>query len=305
MKSPGVGRFAPSPTGPLHLGSLLAATGSYLHARAMGGQWLVRMEDVDTERNVPGADSEILRALEAFGFEWDGPVLRQTARLEAYLSALDALRARGVAYPCACSRSEIERAALAAGAPRAVDGGWVYPGRCRDGLAAGQAPRAWRFRVPATAIGFDDLLQGHVQQVLATDVGDFVLKRADGPFAYQLAVVVDDAYQGVTHVVRGVDLLDSTPRQMALQQGMGLPTPIYAHLPVVVNADGAKLSKQTRAPALDCSDPRPELLRVLGMLGIQLPADAMTGTVSDIWRGALADFPRAWGHLSGRRTSPV
>jgi len=287
-----VGRFAPSPTGPLHFGSLVAAAGSYLRARAAGGCWLLRIEDVDTERNVPGAEAEILRALAAYGFEWDGPVLRQTDRLDAYAEALDRLRCAGHVFGCACSRSEIERAASAAGQGRAADGGWVYPGTCRNGLPAGVAARAWRLRVPpagADAIGFDDALQGRIVQHLASEVGDFVLKRADGPYAYQLAVVVDDAYQGVTEVVRGADLLDSTPRQIWLQRCLGHATPAYAHLPLVLAADGQKLSKQTLAAPLDLDRPAPVLWSALRFLGQALDDALREATIDELWRVALAD----------------
>jgi glutamyl-Q tRNA(Asp) synthetase len=285
-----IGRFAPSPTGPLHFGSLVAAAGSYLHARAAGGRWLLRIEDVDTERNVPGAEAEILRALVAYGFEWDGPVLRQTTRLDAYAAALEALRRDGQVFACACSRSEIERAAAAAGLPRAVDGGLVYPGTCRGELAAGRRARAWRLRVPAAGadeIAFADALQGRIVQHLASQVGDFVLKRADGPFAYQLAVVVDDAFQGVTDVVRGADLIDSTPRQIWLQRCLGVPTPNYLHLPVALDAAGQKLSKQTRAPPLDLGLVGATLWQAFTFLGLVLPAELRGATPPALWSAAL------------------
>ncbi|HET6718966.1 MAG TPA: tRNA glutamyl-Q(34) synthetase GluQRS [Rhodocyclaceae bacterium] len=286
-----IGRFAPSPTGPLHFGSLVAAAGSYLHARAAGGQWLLRIEDVDTERNVPGAEAEILRALVAYGFAWDGAVLRQTTRLDAYAAALEALRRAGRVFGCACSRSEIERAALAARLPRAVDGGLVYPGTCRAGLPAGCVARAWRLRVPdpgADQIAFDDALQGRRVQHLASAVGDFVLKRADGPYAYQLAVVVDDAFQGVTDVVRGADLIDSTPRQIWLQRCLGVPTPRYLHLPVALDAAGQKLSKQTRAAPLDLGQVGPTLWAAFAFLGLRLPAELRQAPPPELWSAALA-----------------
>lgn len=263
------GRFAPSPTGPLHFGSLIAALASYLDARAAGGEWLLRIEDVDTPRNVPGADRDILHTLAAFGFEWDREVVWQSRREDCYAAALARLVADDWAYPCGCSRREIELA----GAARAVDGGAVYPGTCRNGLAAGRSPRAWRLRVPQAPVGFADRVQGRLAQCLATDVGDFVLRRADGPYAYQLAVVVDDALQGVTDVVRGADLIDSTPRQIWLQRCLGAPLPRYLHLPVATNAAGEKWSKQTRAPALDGRSPAPALVRALRFLGQPLPPD--------------------------------
>jgi len=286
------GRFAPSPTGPLHFGSLVAALGSCLLARYAHGKWLLRMEDVDTPRNVPGAAAEILRALEAFGFAWDGEVLYQSARREAYRAALDELLERGLAYPCACSRSEVEKAA----AGRGVDGGAVYAGTCRGGLAAGRKARAIRFRVPdgeRSEVSFIDRLQGRHMQDLAREVGDFVIKRADGPFAYQLAVVVDDAFQGISHVVRGADLIDSTPRQIALQSALGVPHPSYLHLPVAVNAAGEKLSKQTRAPALDISRPAPQLVAALRFLGQAPPLQLARADVAEVWRWAGEAFDPA------------
>lgn len=280
-----VGRFAPSPTGPLHFGSLVAAVGSYLDARAAGGRWLLRIEDVDTERSVPGAESLILSTLETYGFCWDGPWLRQTDRLDAYAEALHTLCLAGHAFPCACSRSEIERAATA----RAVDGGMVYPGTCRRGLPVGRQARAWRVRVPSPGgdeIAFIDRRLGRIAQTLSHDVGDFVLKRADGPFAYQLAVVVDDAFQEVTDVVRGSDLVDSTPRQIYLQRCLGVRTPRYLHLPLALDPSGQKLSKQTRATPLDPHEPRPTLLAALRFLGMPLPDVTSSDSLDDIWRAA-------------------
>ena len=209
------GRFAPSPTGPLHFGSLIAAVASYLEAKTCKGQWLLRMEDLDRPREMPGAADVILRTLQAFGFEWDGPVLYQSRRDEAYAAALEKLRQAGFIYGCACTRREI--------ADSAIDGidGPVYPGTCRGGLPSGKSPRAWRMVTEDRNIAFDDAIQGRLSQNLQRDIGDFVLKRADGLYAYQLAVVVDDAEQGITHVVRGADLLDSTSRQIYLQQMLG------------------------------------------------------------------------------------
>jgi len=240
------GRFAPSPTGALHFGSLVAALAGWLDAHALGGQWLLRIEDLDTPRNRPGTLDSILRTLEALGLQWDGQVRVQSRRTDAYRAALDALVAAGHAYPCACTRTEIAAAATRSGIE-----GPVYPGTCRDGLPPGRSARAWRVRVDDRAIGFDDRIRGRREQHLGRDVGDFVVCRADGIFAYQLAVVVDDADQGITDVVRGADLLDSTPRQIWLQQRLGLPLPRYAHLPLALNARRQKLSKQTFAPAVD------------------------------------------------------
>lgn len=276
--APYCGRFAPSPTGPLHFGSLVAALGSYLDAKANGGRWLLRMENLDTPRNVPGAADEILRALESFGFAWDGEVLWQSQRLEAYRGALETLKTQGFAYACACSRKEVADSATG----MAVDGGHVYPGRCRSGLPAGQSARAWRLRVDDGVTAFEDRLLGQLEQVLERDVGDFVLLRADGVFAYQLAVVIDDAFQGVTHVVRGADLLDSTPRQLWLQQCMRLPVVSYAHLPVATNTAGEKLSKQTLAPAVNPRFAAQQLRIALSFLGQSPPPELDAASPSEV-----------------------
>lgn len=233
------GRFAPSPTGPLHFGSLVAAVGSYLDAKANGGQWLLRIEDLDPPREVRGAKRQIINALRDFGFAWDGQVVYQSKRHAAYQAAFERLQNAGLVYPCACSRKEIADSTLhlSALAARAL----IYPGTCRNGLPPGKTPRAWRIRVPNESIIFEDRERGRIMQNLARETGDFILLRADGLWAYQLAVVVDDAEAGVTDVVRGGDLLDSTPRQIFLQRCLGLPTPSYLHLPVVVNEKGEKL----------------------------------------------------------------
>lgn len=251
------GRFAPSPTGLLHIGSLLTAVASYADARSNGGKWLVRMEALDPPREMRGAESHILHTLEAFGFEWDGEVAYQSRRYALYEETLCRLKTAGLVYPCHCSRKDWQ-----AGARRGADG-FVYNGRCRH---PGQRPApqgkqpAWRIRVPDRDIGFSDGIVGGYAQNLAGDIGDFVLLRADGYWAYQLAVVADDAEQGVTHIVRGQDLLVSTPRQIYLQQCLDVPTPQYAHLPLLTNAQGQKWSKQTLAPALDLNR-REQLLR--------------------------------------------
>ncbi|HET7775521.1 MAG TPA: tRNA glutamyl-Q(34) synthetase GluQRS [Azospira sp.] len=283
------GRFAPSPSGPLHFGSLVAALGSCLEARCRGGEWLVRMEDVDGPRTVPGAAEAILASLQAYGFVWDGPVLWQQQRLGAYAEALERLKGAGLAYPCACSRKEIADSA----AGRSIDGAPRYGGTCRAGLAPGRSARAWRLRVPEEEVFFADGLLGRVGQQLQRDVGDFVLLRADGQFAYQLAVVVDDAFQGITHVVRGADLLDSTPRQIWLQRCLGLPTPAYVHLPLATNGAGEKLSKQTRAPALDDADPVPALYLALAFLGQEPPRELLAATLDQVWAWALAHWQLA------------
>lgn len=246
------GRFAPSPTGPLHLGSLVAALGSWLFARAKGGRWLVRMEDLDTPRVVPGAADDILWTLERFGLTWDGDVVTQSPRIALYDRAFEDLLRRKEIYACACSRADLLRAASAPA--RGEESAAIYPGTCRTELPPGKAARAFRFRVPPGLFTFKDLLFGSLSEDVSTAVGDFVVKRADGPYAYQLAVVVDDAAQGVTEVVRGADLLDSTARQIALQRALSLPTPAYAHLPLVVGPDGKKLGKRDGALALETLD---------------------------------------------------
>ena len=257
---------------------------SFLEAKSRGGEWLVRMEDVDTPRTVPGAADAILHALEACGMQWDGAVAYQSARTDAYHAELHRLRATGRVYPCACSRREI--------ADSAVSGieGPVYPGTCRTGLAPGKTVRAWRIDTRDTTIAFDDAIQGRQHQNLATDIGDFVLLRADRVYAYQLAVVVDDAEQGITDVVRGADLLDSTPRQIYLQNLLKFDTPRYCHVPVAVNAAGEKLSKQTRAAAIDAAHPLPHLISALRFLGQEPPAQLCDGTVSEFWRWAIANW---------------
>jgi len=254
---PYVGRFAPSPTGPLHFGSLVAALASWLDARAAGGAWLLRMEDLDRPREQPGAADEILRQLAAIGLAWDGEVMRQSTRDAPYREALERLTSAGATYACGCTRREMEDSALA------PDGARIYPGTCRGGLAPGKAARATRVRTDAAPITFVDRVQGLQSQSVEREVGDFVLLRADGLFAYQLAVVVDDAAQGITDVVRGADLLDSTARQIHLQRLLGLPTPTYLHVPVAANAVGEKLSKQTGAPAAGAAD----VPRALAFLG--------------------------------------
>lgn len=280
------GRFAPSPTGPLHFGSLVAAVGSYLDARDHGGEWLLRMEDVDTPRNVPGAAADILKTLEAFGFEWDGPVVWQSRRGDAYAAALDRLRAAGLAYGCACSRREIADSATRP----AIDGGLAYPGTCRNGVAHGRGVRSWRLRVGSEEVAFSDRVQGRQAQDIERDVGDFVLLRADGLYAYQLAVAVDDEFQGISDVVRGADLIASTPRQIWLQRCLGYATPRYAHLPVATNSAGEKLSKQTRAPRLHPDQAGRALASALAFLGQAVPPDLERAGLREIWDWALANW---------------
>jgi glutamyl-Q tRNA(Asp) synthetase len=281
---PYVGRFAPSPSGPLHFGSLVAGVASWLDARAAGGCWLVRMEDLDRPRCEPGAADIILRQLEAYGLAWDGAVLVQSQRDDAYAEALDALKEAGAAYPCACTRSQLAQA------PRNREGEIIYPGTCRNGLPAGAVARAWRVRVPDVSTHFHDRIHGDLQQNLAHEVGDFIVKRADGLFAYQLAVAVDDAFQGISHVVRGADLLWNTPRQIHLQTLLGLSTPVYAHVPLVTNAAGQKLSKQTLAPALPGTGRSAVLAQALAALGHPPPAELAGAEPAELLAWAVAHW---------------
>lgn len=303
------GRFAPSPTGGLHLGSLVAAVGSWLFARAAGGRWLVRMEDLDAPRVVPGAADDILQTLERFGLTWDGEVAFQSARSALYERAFEHLLGKKEIYACACSRADLARAASAPvqgerdsskegdgpGRPFAPAGS-AYPGTCRSGLSPAGIARAYRFRTAGRLIRFEDTLFGSLSQNLEAEVGDFVVKRADGPFAYQLAVVVDDAAQGVTEVVRGADLLDSTARQIALQRALDLPTPSYAHLPLVLGPDGKKLGKRDGAlplATLDEARLRASLAFALRTLG-QDPAEGSPREMLEEARGTFlpARIPR-------------
>lgn len=284
MSSAYIGRFAPSPTGPLHKGSLVAALASYLDAKAHGGQWLMRIEDIDEARTVPGAAQAILQCLDAFGMRWDGEIVWQSQRKALYEAAFARLGSH--VYACGCTRREIADSRIGV----ASDGAAVYPGTCRAGLASGKTARAWRLRVPDHAnsyVSFEDRWVGSVTQHLATEAGDFVLKRADGFWAYQLAVVVDDMQQGVTDVVRGVDLLDSTPRQIYLQRLLGAPTPRYLHVPVVTNTAGEKLSKQTGAQALDLEQPLQELIAAGRFL--QLPVEEAR-SLDAFWSNAIAGW---------------
>ena len=281
------GRFAPSPTGALHFGSLVAAVGSYLEAKRHGGAWLVRMEDLDPPRVQGGAADAILRTLEACGMGWDGSVMVQSLRSEAYRAALARLEEQGLVYVCGCSRREIADSGLG------PDGALIYPGTCRNGLAPERKPRATRVRVGQATVEFEDALQGNISQDLAAEVGDFVLLRADGLFAYQLAVVVDDAEQGITDVVRGADLLASTPRQIFLQRLLGLTTPRYLHLPVALNDAAEKLSKQTLAAPVDARDPVPALARVMEFLGQKPPLEMSNATLAEFWAWALPQWNAA------------
>jgi len=256
------GRFAPSPTGPLHFGSLVAAVASFCQARASKGEWLVRLEDIDPPREIPGAADDILRSLENFGLEWDAAVVYQSQRQELYQAALDDLEQQGKLYPCACSRKEISK----------MSPSGLYPGTCRHGMPAGKDARSLRLKVEPNLLELDDAIQGKLRYQMQADIGDFVLKRADGLFAYQLAVAIDDAEQEITEVVRGSDLLESTPRQIYLHEQLGYPSPDYAHHPVIVNSLGNKLSKQNLAPALDNNATLGLLYQAVSVLGQNPPA---------------------------------
>jgi glutamyl-Q tRNA(Asp) synthetase len=278
------GRFAPTPTGPLHFGSLVAAVGSYLCARQAGGDWLVRIEDLDPPREIPGSAEQIITALAAFGFQWNESILRQSERRDAYQEATEQLLGAGLAFPCSCSRAELQAAQRAA---RADSEELHYPGWCRDGVRNPERQLAIRFRVAPGEISFDDLLQGHQACDVGHDVGDFVIRRRDGLHAYQLAVTVDDAAQGITDVVRGVDLLNSTARQIALQRALGLPTPMYAHLPVATDANGIKLSKSAGAAAIDTHRPSQDLWRALRFLRQSPPSELLRSRVETLWEWAI------------------
>ena len=278
------GRFAPSPTGPLHFGSLVAAVGSYLEAKFRQGEWIVRIENLDPSREIAGISGKILDTLQALGMEWDGEVIYQKQRYKAYQAALAVLERQHLIYPCLCSRKEIADSTIAG-----IDGP-IYPGTCRGRFLHDGDRGALRIRTDNRLIEFEDALQGRVLHRLHSDIGDFVLRRADGVFAYQLAVVVDDAEQGITHVVRGRDLLNSTSRQIYLQQLLGYSTPSYLHLPVVVNAQGAKLSKQTCATPIDVSDPMPQLMMALCFLGQAPPTELIRSNVSTFWEWATENW---------------
>ncbi|MGH8129372.1 MAG: tRNA glutamyl-Q(34) synthetase GluQRS [Steroidobacteraceae bacterium] len=293
------GRFAPTPSGPLHLGSLLAATGSYLSVRSRGGRWLLRIDDLDRKRCMPDLATQFPAALEAFGFEWDGSVNFQSDRIDTYRDALAALRSADLCYPCRCSRSTIT-AALAAD-PAAEP---VYPGTCRDRALAGSGPHALRFRIAAgqAAVEFADIFQGMIRQDCRPEAGDFVIQRRDGPFAYHLAVVVDDERQRVTEVVRGADLLSCTPRQILLQRALGYQTPQYGHLPVLAEPDGRKLAKSRRALPLEPRDASRQLWQVLNWLEQSPPTTLAQAPVREIWSWAIAHWrPERLAGRSERR----
>jgi glutamyl-Q tRNA(Asp) synthetase len=275
--APYVGRFAPSPTGPLHFGSLLAAIASYLQARTARGKWLLRIEDIDPPRQQPGADQQIVDALEAYGFEWHGPILYQSRNTARHFELVEKLLEKGLAYPCSCSRRDLANA-------RRGPLGAIYPGNCRDGCQGSEF--AIRIRVDQRPVAFDDVLQGPLQQDLETLSGDFVIRRRDGLIAYHLAVVADDADEEISEVVRGIDLLDSTPRQIYLQRQLGFRTPGYLHIPVVNNRQGQKLSKLTGAQAIPTEYAERILCAGLAALGQSPPQSLYTAKLGDIWSWA-------------------
>jgi glutamyl-Q tRNA(Asp) synthetase len=268
----------------LHFGSLIAAVGSYLDAHQHKGLWKIRIDDLDEPRNVPGATRDILSTLEQFGFEWDGMVMHQSHRLEIYHAGLEQLHNIAQTYDCGCSRKEI--------AEQSIEGpfGVIYPGTCRHGLPEGKSPRALRCIAPDEPVCLDDRLQGRYCQTLGSDVGDFVIRRADGIVAYQLATVIDDEEQGITDVVRGVDLLDSTPRQIHLQSLLGLETPRYLHLPIAVNQQHEKLSKQTHARALDPQHPVGQLVQTMQFLGQNPPQELTRSSIEEFWLWAKSHW---------------
>lgn len=281
-KTPYRGRFAPSPTGNPHLGTLIAAVASYLQARVNKGEWLLRIEDVDTTRRVAGADDAMLRTLDKFGFEWDAEVIWQSKRSLVYEQALEQLNAADLVFPCTCSRKLL--------AQTAVEQSGIYPGTCRAQKLPFPHEHAIRVRVPDISVGFEDAIFGEYQQSLASECGDFVIKRRDGLFAYQLAVVVDDAEQGVTEIVRGADLLDSTPRQIYLQQCLDYAQPDYLHLPLILDQEGRKLSKSAGAAELNPERPIKSIYAALKHLGQQPPAELARAGIVDIWQWAVENW---------------
>lgn len=291
------GRFAPSPTGPLHFGSLTTALGSYLDARSHGGCWLLRVEDLDPPREQPGAADAIMRMLESHGLHWDGPVLFQHARMQTYQTAVESLLDKNMAYSCACSRREIVDSGM-----HGLEGP-VYPGTCLKRLNNHTRAAGVRLKVPSDEIfSFDDALQGIFKQHLAKEIGDFIVRRTDGHFAYQLAVVLDDAFQDINHVVRGADLLISTPRQIYLQRLFGLPTPIYMHLPVAVDMQDAKISKQVQTSQLAGDSPSKMLYRALQFLGQSPPAELQSGAPHEVLAWAVSHWqPNSIRGIPSRR----
>lgn len=279
-----IGRFAPSPTGPVHFGTLVAAVGSYLQAQTNNGDWLLRIDDVDTTRKVEGADIEIIKTLEAFGFQWTGDILYQTQMTDAYEAALDDLIEQSLVFPCLCSRKQLAQAGAGTAA------GNIYPGTCRSRRLPEAEAHSLRLITKDITITFDDMVMGKQTQNIKTECGDFVIKRRDGLFAYQLAVVVDDAMQGITEVVRGTDLLDSTPRQIYLQQLLGYATPAYCHLPLATDEKGNKISKSEGKTKVDLAHRETLLITALDFLGQQTPASLTGSSRDDIWQWAVENW---------------
>lgn len=281
-----IGRFAPSPTGPLHFGSLIAAVASYCDAKANHGKWLIRMEDLDQPRTIPGVADNILSTLQAFGFVWNDEIIYQSQRTAIYATALQTLKQQNIIYPCACSRKEIADSAITSGIE-----GLIYPKTCLlHPTKASYTKIAYRIIVPDNTLSFTDQIQGEITQNLAREIGDFIIKRADEIFAYQFAVVVDDAEQGITHVIRGADLLNSTPRQIYLQYLLQHATPHYAHFPIVVNAVGEKLSKQTLAKAIHPKEANKLIFDALNFLGQSPPTVIKNATLDEVWHWAISNW---------------
>lgn len=283
-----VGRFAPSPTGPLHFGSLVAAVASFLEAKSHQGKWLLRIEDLDTPRVQTGAADNIINTLAAFGFEWDGDIVYQSQRNDAYFNAFNSLKDKQLIYPCTCTRKEIADSSAQTGIE-----GFIYPGTCLNQAIKPNAPIAWRIKTVNKLIRFNDAIQGNIAQNLEIDIADFVLKRADRLFTYQLAVVVDDAEQGVTHVVRGADLLNSTPRQIYLQTLLNYNTPNYAHIPIATDITGQKLSKQSLAKRLSTTETSASLFDAFDFLNQNPPSGLGRENIATCWEWALAHWNSA------------
>ena len=290
-----VGRFAPSPTGPLHFGSLVAAVASYLEAKTHSGNWLLRIEDLDTPRVQAGAADHIISTLDAFGFEWDGDIMYQSQRNDAYINAFNLLKNKQLIYPCTCTRKEIADSSSQTGIE-----GIIYPGTCLSKPIKPNAPIAWRIKTEDKLISFNDAIQGEISQNLKLDIADFFLKRADHLFTYQLAVVVDDAEKGITHVVRGADLLNSTPRQIYLQTLLNFNTPNYTHIPIATDNAGQKLSKQSLAKGLSATEASTDLFNALHFLNQTPPPELMYDSLATIWQWALAHWDST--HISTKGT---
>lgn len=276
QESPYIGRFAPTPSGPLHIGSIIAALGSYLQARHNQGKWLVRIEDIDQSRAIPGADKLILKQLERLGLFWDETVVYQSQRLDLYQAALDKLKLLKCVFPCACSRKDLSD--------------MPYPGTCREGIKSGNVSRSIRIRTNNKPVGINDQLQGHYSHSLESEVGDFIIKRADGFFAYHLAVVVDDTRQNITDIVRGIDLLDSTPRQVYLQKQLEVDTPSYLHLPIAIDETGKKISKANKAESVNANNPSKTLFNALKFLGQTPPGDAIDSDVESLLNWSIQNW---------------